>query len=188
MVTESMAGRLPVITSVIVILALALAACAQQPKQATIIDVAAGSADPADYVKGTSGGWVDSTEFVLASHVRVFPQDGKLGLCALGVVNAPEGVAVALERALKSEKATMVLAPRAGADGERVVLPTRFIKVVPEAAGTAPDLAQAACVRSDEAWNPGLTGGNFFVQMPRMLVESRRRTQVSLGALQGDKR
>lgn len=186
MVTELMARGIPVKASVILILALALASCAQQPKQAAIVDVAASSADPAEYVKGSSGGWVDSTEFVLASHVRVFPQDGKLGLCALGVVNAPEGVAVALERALKSEKATMVLAPRAGVGGERVVLPARFVKVVPESVGTAPDLAQAACVRSDEAWNPGLAGGNFFVQMPRMLVESRRRTQVSLGALRGD--
>lgn len=122
---------------------------------------------------------------------RSFDSNGKLGLCALLRVMAPQDVSEDLRKAIAAESSVIVLGRKG--DDVTLIIPARFAEVryIQGKSGDISTIARAGfadkepgpCVLLDQPWDERWSGHQLTIGI-RLSREPRKRSQTVVGGAQ----
>lgn len=172
------------------VVACGLAACAQGPRFAPYRDAPPQVVEQSPWVAEVFRGSEDGVDYQMLSIVRLYPEGGKMGVCAVIRLQATKDVSAPVRESLDHDKSSLTISQRKG--GEVAMLSPRFMKIL-YMSGTGKDmtaLVQAArtekpqgpCVVTDIPWQEQWAGANYSAHLTRWSVETRRRSQTVVGA------
>lgn len=139
-------------------------------------------------------GKVGETDYLLEFVVRVFPQDGKLGVCGAARVMAATDITANIAEGLAYRDTTLTISAEDG--GQPVVLSPRFVRVGYLQKAVHPknidsdigalvgrrDQSPAPCVITDEPWQDIFGTSKLFAKLWLLTRETRVRTRTVVGA------
>lgn len=142
-------------------------------------------------------GTIDGVDYVMATMVRTYPQDGKLGVCLLVRLVAGADVSQTIREVLSNPATTLTLKADAGASP--LVMSPRFATVLYLKKGVGKDFnssvvhlmqkdkPEGRCVVTDQPWQEIFATGKPSAKLKLMLRDTRQRVQSVVGAEAGAK-